>query len=64
MNSTEKPSPEDSIHLEATGPAADSHEFDPAAEKKLLRKLDLHLIPILSLLLLCAFVDRQVLKIR
>ncbi|KAL9617712.1 MAG: hypothetical protein Q9160_007486 [Pyrenula sp. 1 TL-2023] len=31
---------------------------DPSAEKKLLRKIDLRLIPILSLLYLCAFVDR------
>jgi hypothetical protein len=34
--------------------------IDPAIEKKLLRKIDLHLIPILFLLFLCAFIDRQV----
>lgn len=33
-------------------------EIDPIAEKKLLRKIDLHLIPILWLLFLCAFIDR------
>lgn len=33
-------------------------EFDPVAVKKLLRKVDLHLIPILFLLFLCAFIDR------
>lgn len=32
--------------------------IDPVAEKKLLRKIDLHLIPILWLLFLCAFIDR------
>ena len=32
--------------------------IDPVAEKKLLRKIDVHLIPILWLLFLCAFIDR------
>lgn len=32
--------------------------IDPVAEKKLLRKIDLNLIPILWLLFLCAFIDR------
>jgi hypothetical protein len=32
--------------------------IDPAIEKKLLRKVDLNLIPILFLLFLCAFIDR------
>lgn len=32
--------------------------IDPVKEKKLLLKIDLHLIPILCLLLLCAFLDR------
>jgi len=32
--------------------------IDPIAEKKLLRKIDIHLIPILWLLFLCAFIDR------
>ncbi|KAH7142957.1 major facilitator superfamily protein [Dactylonectria estremocensis] len=58
MNSPEKPFKEDPIHLEKTPPDSLNREFDPVAEKKLLRKIDLHLIPILSLLLLCAFVDR------
>ena len=31
-----------------------------ALEKKVIRKCDLHLVPILALLFLCAFVDRQV----
>ena len=34
--------------------------FDPTADKKLVRKIDIHLIPILCLLLICAFVDRYV----
>lgn len=33
-------------------------DIDPVAEKKLLRKIDIHLIPILWLLFLCAFIDR------
>lgn len=32
--------------------------IDPAAEKRLLRKIDLRLIPILFVLYLCAFIDR------
>jgi len=32
--------------------------IDPVAEKKLLLKIDVHLIPILFLLFLCAFIDR------
>lgn len=32
--------------------------IDPFAEKRLLLKIDLHLIPILWLLFLCAFIDR------
>lgn len=34
------------------------YEIDPVAEKKLLRKLDLRVIPILWLLFLLAFLDR------
>ena len=34
--------------------------IDPASEKKLIRKIDLHLIPVLCALLLCAFLDRSV----
>lgn len=41
----------DNAGLEAAG-------IDPVAEKKLLLKIDLHLIPILWLLFLCAFIDR------
>lgn len=41
----------DDAGLEAAG-------IDPVAEKKLLRKIDLRLIPILWLLFLCAFIDR------
>ncbi len=32
--------------------------FDPAAEKKLVRKLDRHIIPIVMLLYLLSFLDR------
>lgn len=41
----------DNAGIEAAG-------IDPVAEKKLLRKIDIHLIPILWLLFLCAFIDR------
>ncbi|KAL6360873.1 hypothetical protein LRP88_06581 [Fusarium phalaenopsidis] len=58
MSLAEKPSQEDHIHLEKTSPEMHHRDFDPIAEKKLLRKIDLHLVLILSLLLLCAFVDR------
>ena len=34
--------------------------IDPVLEKKVIRKCDLHLVPILMALFLCAFVDRQV----
>lgn len=33
-------------------------EIDPAAEKRLLWKLDIHVVPILTLLFLLAFLDR------
>lgn len=36
----------------------DTSPIDPVMEKKLLRKVDLHVVPILFLLFLCAFVDR------
>lgn len=36
-------------------------EIDPVLEKKVLRKTDWHLIPILFLLQLCSFIDRYVL---
>lgn len=42
--------------LDAAG--VDEQPIDPVAEKKLLRKIDIHLIPILWLLFLCAFIDR------
>jgi hypothetical protein len=39
--------------------SADSLEsIDHVLEKKVVRKCDLHLVPILFLLFLCAFVDR------
>jgi hypothetical protein len=40
------------IHDEA------QHQLDLVSEKRLLRKTDLHVVPILFLLFLCAFVDR------
>ncbi|RUS17452.1 hypothetical protein BC937DRAFT_89966 [Endogone sp. FLAS-F59071] len=37
---------------------SDGETFDPAEERRLLRKLDLKLIPFLALLYLCSFLDR------
>ena len=34
------------------------HQLDHISERKLLLKTDLHVVPILFLLFLCAFVDR------
>lgn len=39
-------------------PDSDPVGIDLVAEKKLVRKLDLHIIPILTLLYLCSFLDR------
>lgn len=38
-----------------------SGTLDPAAEKRLVRKIDFHLIPMLFVLYLCAFIDRYAL---
>lgn len=39
---------------------AASSEIDPVAEQKLIRKLDRHIIPIVMLLYVFSFLDRQV----
>ncbi|KAI8657854.1 hypothetical protein NCS57_01164800 [Fusarium keratoplasticum] len=39
-------------------PKAERQGIDPALEKKVLRKVDFNLVPILFLLFLCAFIDR------
>ncbi|KAF9580615.1 hypothetical protein BGW38_002668 [Lunasporangiospora selenospora] len=36
----------------------DVEELDPMAVKKLRRKLDFHLVPLVSILYLCSFLDR------
>lgn len=41
----------------------ENQALDPEVEKKLLRKVDLHLIPILFLIFLCAFIDRYGVRI-
>lgn len=46
------------IAMEAKLPLSEARELDPAAEKKLLRKLDLRILPALWLLFLLAFLDR------
>ena len=37
----------------------EQYEIDPVAEKKLLRKIDLRLVPILWFLFMLAFLDRK-----
>ncbi|KAF5554720.1 nicotinamide mononucleotide permease [Fusarium napiforme] len=39
-------------------PKSEQHAFDPILEKKVIRKVDRNLVPILFLLFLCAFIDR------
>lgn len=39
-------------------PKAEQYMIDPILEKKLIKKVDLNLVPILFLLFLCAFIDR------
>lgn len=41
-------------------PDSEPIEIDHVAEKKLVRKLDLHIVPIVMLLYLFSFLDRQV----
>ena len=49
----------ENIAIDEKAAAAGEHPpIDPLAEKKLLRKVDLHLIPMLFLLFLMAFLDR------
>ncbi|RBQ78739.1 hypothetical protein FVER14953_21416 [Fusarium verticillioides] len=58
MDATNKTIEGETCHFEKAVTESGTAEIDHLQEKKLLRKIDLHLIPILSLLLLCAFVDR------
>ncbi|KAM0709966.1 hypothetical protein Q7P35_002328 [Cladosporium inversicolor] len=50
------------LHVEDTTVKANrnalQYEIDPVAEKKLLRKIDLHVVPILWFLFMLAFLDR------
>ncbi|KAJ3531509.1 hypothetical protein NM208_g8847 [Fusarium decemcellulare] len=45
-------------HVADVNPKAEHQGIDPILEKKVLRKVDLNLVPILFLLFLCAFIDR------
>ncbi|KAF4463501.1 hypothetical protein FALBO_9666 [Fusarium albosuccineum] len=45
-------------HVSDVNPKAERQGIDPILEKKVLRKVDLNLVPILFLLFLCAFIDR------
>lgn len=46
---------QDAVSIDLKGEA---QEIDPVLEKKLLRKVDIHLVPMLFVLFLCAFIDR------
>ncbi|KAF5011822.1 hypothetical protein FDECE_2112 [Fusarium decemcellulare] len=45
-------------HVADVNPKSERQGIDPILEKKVLRKVDLNLVPILFLLFLCAFIDR------
>lgn len=47
-----------STEWEKAAQTADLEELDPAREKKLVRKLDLYIIPPVMLLYLLSFLDR------
>ena len=51
---------EKELHKEAMAKIEESAtaQLDHISEKKLLLKVDLHVVPILFLLFLCAFIDR------
>lgn len=55
----EETAPVESLHT-AAREGREGVENDDAAEKKLVRKLDLKIIPIVMLLYLFSFLDRQV----
>lgn len=48
----------ENLTVTANDRAAAKYDIDPVAEKKLLRKIDLRLIPILWFLFMLAFLDR------
>jgi hypothetical protein len=43
---------------EKKGYEAGAPDIDPAAERRLVRKLDLHIVPVVMLLYLLSFLDR------
>lgn len=56
----EKTRERDVVRSPDPSPEAGSSEIDHVAEQKLVRKLDLHIVPIVMLLYLFSFLDRQV----
>ena len=51
------------LHIEeatvkANDRSAERYDLDPVAEKKLLRKIDWHIVPILWFMFMLAFLDR------
>jgi hypothetical protein len=45
--------------IEAAPAASVAADIDPVIEKRVIRKLDLHIVPLLSALYLLAFLDRS-----
>ena len=57
MKSISKPD-QDHVHVDDVETEALSSDFNPAEERKVVWKCDLHVVPILMLLYLLAFLDR------
>lgn len=57
ISEKQKASHEEVRHIDEKAGEVLLTQIDPEKEKKLVRKIDLHLIPILCLLLLCTFLE-------
>ena len=53
----------DNGDIEAVPAAQVADEIDPVVEKRVRRKLDTHIVPLLSALYLLAFLDRSTLEV-
>jgi hypothetical protein len=60
-NLSDAPKKSEIVQLEHALTDADHNSFDTKATKRLLRKMDIRLIPFLALLYLLSFLDRYVL---
>lgn len=48
----------DDKHVTGAAPEGGYGEIDKAAERRLVRKLDVHIVPVVMLLYLLSFLDR------